>query len=45
MLRSLCLFFAFFTLLCFTPPAFCQSSDFVAALSGDKHPLTMKLKE
>ncbi len=44
MLRPLCCFLALFSLLIFARPAPCQSTDFVSALSGDKHPLTLKLK-
>lgn len=45
MLRSLCLFVVLLNALCIAPPAPCQTPDFVAALSGDKHPLTLKLKD
>ena len=45
MLRPLCLFVALFSLLVLAHPAPCQSTDFVAALSGDKYPLTLKLKD
>jgi len=45
MLRPLCLFLALFSLLTLARPAPCQTTDFVAALSGDKHPLTLKLKD
>jgi len=43
--RPFCVLLVFFSLLLFTSPASCQATDFVSALSGDKHPLTLKLKD
>lgn len=43
--RPFQVFLVFLSLLAITPSASCQTADFVSALSGDKHPLTMKLKD
>ncbi|MGI4787982.1 MAG: hypothetical protein ACRYFS_03930 [Janthinobacterium lividum] len=45
MTRPFCFFLMLLAVLTFTHPAACQSTDFVAALSGEKHPLTLKLKD
>lgn len=43
--RILQIFLLFLALLAISPSASCQTPDFVSALSGDKHPLTIKLKD